>query len=76
MRKAKKITDNQRLDFLQEMLDKKVYTGRVMFRWSGSGRGWRLYETSQNESVTTVREAIDKAIKDKQTSNPFCEENK
>lgn len=56
-------TDKERLDFLQEMLEKKLYTGKVIFRWSSTGRGWRLHETNHYGSVDNVREAIDQAIR-------------
>lgn len=58
--KKKRITDKQRLDFLQGCLGR--YTGRVIFRWSGTGRGWRLHETNQDGSTHDVRAAIDAEI--------------
>jgi hypothetical protein len=53
----KQRTDEERLDALQNLLGK--YTGRVICRWSVSGRGWRLHETSNIDAVSNVREAID-----------------
>lgn len=52
-------TDKERLDFLQELTDKKVYTGKVILRNSTNGRGWRLYETGGNIAYSSVRDAID-----------------
>jgi len=51
--------DKQRLDFLQEITDKKAYTGKVILRNSTTGRGWRLCETSWSGCVQSVRKAID-----------------
>lgn len=56
-------TDKERLDFLQEQLEKERYTGRCICRWSTTGRGWRLHETSQLSGCRSVREAIDTFIK-------------
>lgn len=55
-------TDKQLLDFLQSLLDRKVYTGRALLRDSTSGRGWRLHETDLPGGVTSVREAIAAAM--------------
>ena len=55
-----KITDTERLDFLQRITGK--YTGKVLCRWSTTGRGWRLHETSQIGAVEDVRTAIDNMI--------------
>ena len=52
-------TDKERLDFLQELTDRKNYTGKVILRESTTGRGWRLHETSQDDGVSSVRDAID-----------------
>jgi len=57
-------TDTERLDYLQKLLDKKEYTGKVLLRGSGTGRGWRLHETSYDQATTNVREAIDNAMND------------
>lgn len=57
------LTDTERLDFLQNLTDKKQYTGKVILRYSVSGRGWRLHETNNMGSSTDVREAIDEYIK-------------
>ncbi len=56
------ITDTQMLDFLQEELDKRRYTGRVAFRVSENGRGMRLHETSRMGSFNSVRSAIKDAM--------------
>jgi len=55
------ITDKQRLDFLQAQ--QGHYTGKAIFRFSISGRGWRLHETSMEGGVDSVRSAIDIAIR-------------
>lgn len=55
-------TDTERLDWLQAQQDKRKYTGRCLFRWSYIGRGWRLHETSQAGAVSSVREAIERAM--------------
>lgn len=55
-------SDAQLLDWLQKQLDKKQYTGKIIFRWSGYGRGIRLHETTLPGSVNNVREAIVNAI--------------
>jgi hypothetical protein len=56
-------TDTELLDFLQEQNDKATYTGKVVFRWSRKGYGWRLHETSRPEAKRDVREAIADAIR-------------
>ncbi len=63
------LKDAKRLSWLQEQLDKKSYTGKCVFRWSTTGRGWRLHETSDKEGHrfgfipnSSVREAIDQAM--------------
>ncbi len=56
------MTDTERLDWLQAQLDKRKYTGTAVFRWSATGRGMRLHETSQHGAKDTIREAIDTAI--------------
>jgi len=63
-----KITDKQRLDFLQMLTDQKMYTGLVTMRMSETGRGWRLHETSRdnffNNVSTDVRVALDAFMKE------------
>ena len=61
--------DSERLDWLQKQLEKESYTGTCVFRWSTTGRGWRLHETSDKEGhrfgfipTTSVRKAIDQAM--------------
>ena len=56
------MSDTERLDWLQAQLDEAHYTGQCIFRWSVSGRGWRLHETSLEGASKSVREAIDNAI--------------
>ena len=56
------LTDTDLLDFLEACNEIKTYTGRVCFRWSTTGRGWRLHETSLPDAKNTVREAIRDAI--------------
>ena len=56
-----KITDKQRLDFLQGLNNKSDYTGRTVLRESTTGRGWRLHETS-GHGAYSVRDAIDEYI--------------
>ena len=50
-------TDTNRLNALERLLGK--YTGKVSCRWSNSGRGWRLHESSREDAVSSVRIAID-----------------
>jgi len=57
------LTDKQRLDWLQNQLDKQSYTGKCVFRWSRTGRGFRLHETSFPGATSSVRQAIDDVIK-------------
>jgi len=52
-------TDTERIDFLQKLLDQKRYTGRAILRFSTTGRGWRLHETSNPKGKTSVRETMD-----------------
>jgi hypothetical protein len=54
----KTYTDTELLDFLQKVTDRNSYTGKVVCRWSGIGRGWRLHETSRNDAKSNVRQAI------------------
>jgi len=61
-----KITDKERLDFLQKQL-----SGKVVCRESQFGRGWRLHETTRSDGVADVRQAIDIFIKSfKQNATP------
>ena len=50
-----KRTDTQLLDGLQDLLG--VYIRKVCCRWSATGRGWRLHESSEGKT-THVRKAI------------------
>ena len=58
------MTDTDRIEYLEALLGQGRYSGMAMLRWSGSGRGFRLHETSalQEGVQPTVREAIDAAI--------------
>ena len=51
-------TDTELLDFLEELNREKNYTGRCILRMSGTGRGWRLHETTLEDASETVRDAI------------------
>lgn len=54
-------TDTELLDWMDKQTGRYTRTaspGRVIWRWSSCGRGWRLHETSRPEAVVTVREAI------------------
>lgn len=62
-KKSKLPTDTEMLDWLDEQTKKHRYTGRVLFRWSFTGRGWRLHETSMEGAVPDVREAIANAMR-------------
>lgn len=57
-------SDTELLDWLQAQLDKTQYTGRALFRWSSTGRGMRLHETSQFGTVPSIRQAIINAIEE------------
>ena len=62
-----KITDKDRLDFLQKLNDRGRYTGTCCLRDSTTGRGWRFHETSwpddSSAGFTNVRDAIDYQIR-------------
>ena len=53
----KALADSARLDWLDSKTGS--YTGHLVWRMSGTGRGWRLHETSIKPAYKTVREAID-----------------
>jgi hypothetical protein len=53
------LSDKDRIDFLQALTNKKLYSGRVILRISTTGRGWRLHETSNSDGIHSVRKAID-----------------
>jgi len=59
--------DHKRMEWLETQNAKKSYTGRCNFRWSVTGRGWRLLETSggprMEPTFATVREAIDYSMR-------------
>jgi len=56
------ISDTEMLNWLEAQLQKGGYTGKCIFRWSNSGRGFRLHETSLDGAVDTVRESIENAM--------------
>lgn len=60
-------TDTDRLNWLEAQNKKEFYTGRCIFRWSTTGRGWRLHESADapgaEPTFPTVREAIDYSMK-------------
>ena len=58
----KSITDTDLINFLESKNKENKYTGRCIFRTSGTGRGWRLHETDMKFARTTVRKAITDAI--------------
>jgi len=53
-------TDTQMLDWLDALGGS--YTGRVLWRWSTRGYGWRLHETSRSAAAGDVRTAIRDAM--------------
>lgn len=55
-------TDAEMLDWLEAQNAKAEYTGRCMFRWSETGRGWRLHEAPAGGAFASVREAIADAM--------------
>jgi len=52
------LTDTELLDFLQAMLDRKRYSGRVVARENTQGRGILLNESREPKAVKSIREAI------------------
>lgn len=58
----KQPTDTEILDWLQRQLGWRVYTGQCVFRWSGTGRGWRLHETGR-DGFADVRECLVDAMR-------------
>jgi len=56
-------TDKEMLDWLEKKNQEARYTGLCKFRYSTTGRGWRLHETSQHDSFPSVREAIQNAMR-------------
>lgn len=62
-------TDEQMIEWLELQNRKCSYTGKCIFRWSITGRGWRLYETDHAPLVgggpfSTVREALEHAMRE------------
>lgn len=58
-----RFTDKEMLDWLDKQNAKSKYTGVCQFRWSSTGRGWRLHETSDmKNSFLFVRNAIEDAM--------------
>ncbi len=66
--------DTGRLNWLETQNKKAKFTGECVFRWSTTGRGWRLIETSREEASAlcdgvifkSVRDAIDYAMRQEQ----------
>ena len=56
------MTDKERIDFLEGLLQRQLYTGKAVLRMSANGRGWRLHETSREDGQDSVRQAIDAFI--------------
>lgn len=56
----KPVSDKDMLDWLDKQSG--TYTGKVIWRQSAQGRGWRLHETERINSFDTVREAIAAAM--------------
>ena len=56
------ISDTEMLDWLEAQLQKSAYTGKCIFRWSTTGRGFRLHETGLDGAVGSVRKAIEDAM--------------
>ena len=54
----KKRTDKQRLDELQSLVGR--YSKNIECRWSSTGRGWRLHESSEGQE--DIRVAIDRFL--------------
>lgn len=54
------MTDTERLNFLQYLTN--ISEEPVILRFSISGRGWRLHQTTRKGAVMNVREAIDKFV--------------
>jgi hypothetical protein len=55
-------TDTDMLDWLDRQNAKQSYTGLCVFRWSTTGRGWRLQETGDERGWHSVRAAIADAM--------------
>jgi len=56
--------DTELLDWLERQNRKRSYTGQCVFRWSTTGRGWRLHETSESDALPTVRATIVAAMEE------------
>lgn len=56
------MTDTERLNKLQELTT--GYGEGWILRYSSTGRGLRLHETSHKEGVKDIRKAIDMFLKD------------
>lgn len=55
-------TDTEMLDWLEVQNEKARHTGRCCFRWSVTGRGWRLHEDYGEHTHETVRQALTHAM--------------
>ena len=59
---ADMMTDTELLDALQELNNRKLYTGKCVLRISDDGRGWRLHETTRPFARRNVRNAIEEFV--------------
>ena len=64
-------TDTELLDFLEELNSQKNFTGKCILRMSGTGRGFRLHEASEEYHAVsnTVRKAIEKFKAESEADN-------
>lgn len=54
-------TDTELLNWLQDQTNKQTASGRVLFSWPKSKAiqlGWALFESSHEEALPNVRDAI------------------
>lgn len=70
------ITDTEILDWMEDQLQKRKYTGKCIFRWSKNGRGFRLHETSLDGGVPNIREAITNAMTYEALNEQSCQSQK
>lgn len=71
-RGIEKRTDTERLDALQRLIGK--YSGKVLCRWSTTGRGLRIAETSNSDAVADLREAIDRFLDNNEAAKKLVSE--
>lgn len=51
-------TDTELIEFLEAMLARKRWTGKVLARETRNGKGFIISETTEKGAVDTVRQAI------------------